>query len=120
MRKSIHTSDNRVLLRLLKQRRQDRGLSQAGLARELGRNQTLVSKVENGDRRLDLVELRAWLSAMHVDFLAFMRELDETIGASRVFKAGPELRANSGKGAALVSAPKPARQSTPTSVPDEN
>ena len=36
----------------------------------------MISRVETGERRLDIVELRAWLSALEVSFLPFMKTLD--------------------------------------------
>lgn len=45
------------LRRILAERRAATGLSQTALAERLGRRQSFVSKVENGERRLDVVEL---------------------------------------------------------------
>jgi transcriptional regulator with XRE-family HTH domain len=45
------------LRRILVERRTAAGLSQVTLAERLGRPQSFVSKVENGERRLDIVEL---------------------------------------------------------------
>jgi len=39
----------------------------------------MISKVESGERRLDVIELRAWLQAIEVDFVAFVRELDQLL-----------------------------------------
>lgn len=76
MHKSLHTSQNQALLAMLKSARKSASLPQADLATRLGRGQGTVSKVELGARRLDVIELRAWLGALGVDFLTFMRELD--------------------------------------------
>jgi ribosome-binding protein aMBF1 (putative translation factor) len=64
MDKSLYSDEHRVLLTLLRRHRQQRRLRQVDLANLIGRDQALVSKVESGDRRLDLVELRAWLRAL--------------------------------------------------------
>lgn len=45
------------LRRILVERRTAAGLSQVALAERLDRPQSFVSKVENGERRLDVVEL---------------------------------------------------------------
>ncbi|MBI2764715.1 MAG: helix-turn-helix transcriptional regulator [Chloroflexi bacterium] len=37
--------------------RQQRGITQKNLARSIGKPQSFMSKVENGERRLDVVEL---------------------------------------------------------------
>lgn len=79
MRKTLYSTQNQALLRLLRRYRQQRRLRQADLGRLLGRDQAMVSKVESGERRLDVIELRAWLSAMDVDFLMFMREFNDVL-----------------------------------------
>ena len=48
----------RRLLKRLKQARMDAGLTQADVARKLGKPQSFVSKSESGERRLDAVELK--------------------------------------------------------------
>lgn len=45
------------LAQLLAEAREAAGLTQAGLAARLRRPQSFVSKVESGERRLDVVEL---------------------------------------------------------------
>jgi transcriptional regulator with XRE-family HTH domain len=79
MHKSLHSTEYQILLVMLRRFRQRRRLRQSDLAERIDRDQALVSKVERGDRRLDVIELRDWLSAMEVDFLVFMAELDERI-----------------------------------------
>jgi transcriptional regulator with XRE-family HTH domain len=92
MLKSIHSRHNDVFLELLRNRRMRQRLRQADLADRLGRGQTVVSRVERGARRLDVVELWAWLAALEIDFLAFARELDQCLKAHPVPNA--QLRAN--------------------------
>jgi transcriptional regulator with XRE-family HTH domain len=52
-----------VLADIVRQVRLDAGRTQADLARRLDRPQSYVSKVESGERRLDVVELRDWCAA---------------------------------------------------------
>lgn len=56
--KSIYTREYAVVLRLLRQAREKAGLTQVDLAKRLGQTQSFVSKIECGDRRLDIVQLR--------------------------------------------------------------
>jgi transcriptional regulator with XRE-family HTH domain len=56
--KSIYTAEQEKLQLLLREARDEAGLTQVLLARRLGRPQSFVSKYESGERRLDLVELR--------------------------------------------------------------
>jgi transcriptional regulator with XRE-family HTH domain len=79
MRKSIHSPQNQAFLELLRRHRQRRRLRQVDVGVRLGRDQGMVSKVESGERRLDIIELRTWLQAIEVDFVAFVRELDQVL-----------------------------------------
>lgn len=54
------SADERDFLRRLRQARKDAGLTQVEVARRLGRSQSFVTKAETGERRLDVVELRAF------------------------------------------------------------
>lgn len=79
MHKSIHSPQNEMFLHLLRNHRQRRRLRQVDVGIRLGKDQGMISKVEIGERRLDIIELRAWLRAIEVDFVAFMRELDQKL-----------------------------------------
>jgi transcriptional regulator with XRE-family HTH domain len=54
--KSTYTDTYRVLIERLIQARRKRGMTQAELALKLGRPQSFISKIENRERRLDVVE----------------------------------------------------------------
>lgn len=64
MGRTIHTPDHRRLVDLLRGLREAAGLRQIELAERLDRPQSFVSKYESGERRLDLVELRAICHAL--------------------------------------------------------
>jgi transcriptional regulator with XRE-family HTH domain len=61
-------------------------LTQADLADRLGMTQSWVSKCERGERRLDVVELRAFCDAMGVGFLAFMGDFEKAARNPKVGK----------------------------------
>lgn len=56
MTRSTHHDDYRRLLDLLREVRRELGVTQIDLAQRLENTQTFVSKVERGERRLDVVE----------------------------------------------------------------
>jgi transcriptional regulator with XRE-family HTH domain len=56
MRKTLRSPAHTRLLTLLREARERADLSQAELARLLGRPQSFVAKIEGGERRLDVVE----------------------------------------------------------------
>ncbi len=79
MDKSIFSREYEVFLRRLREARHGAGLTQEQLAERLGQTQTFVSKCERGERRLDLVEARAFCVAMGVSFPAFVGGFDEEL-----------------------------------------
>jgi len=92
MPKSLHSAQNNVFLDLLKSARIDQGVTQVQLAKALQRQQTDISKVERGVRRLDVVELQAWLTALNYSFPKFSIELDRRIAAISLLSAGSRKR----------------------------
>jgi transcriptional regulator with XRE-family HTH domain len=75
--KSIKTESYQVLIALLKQKRQDQGVTQDDLAKKIGLDQTFVSKYETGERRLDVIELRRVCEALDMDFIEFISEFEK-------------------------------------------
>ncbi|MEA2901396.1 MAG: hypothetical protein QOH36_1283 [Actinomycetota bacterium] len=71
--RTIHTPEHRRLVKLLRELREAAGLRQVELANRLGRNQSFVSKYESGERRLDLVELRAICEALDTNIVELVR-----------------------------------------------
>jgi transcriptional regulator with XRE-family HTH domain len=64
--KSIHSPEYDRLVAVLRELREEAGLHQAELAERLEATQTWVSKYENGERRLDLVQLHWVCQALGV------------------------------------------------------
>ena len=64
MEKSIYTHEYKAMLRLLRETREQAGVTQVELAQRLSQTQSYVSKIELGDRGLDLVQLRTILAAL--------------------------------------------------------
>ena len=64
--KSLYRTENLELAALLRQLREEAGMVQTALGERLGRNQTYVSNVELGIRRLDLVELRDYCAGLGI------------------------------------------------------
>ena len=56
MNKSLFTERHERLCKLLIEARQKCGLTQIDVSKKLGRPQSFVSKYENGERRLDVLE----------------------------------------------------------------
>lgn len=73
-----------IFLVLLRELRHEAGLRQRDLAERIGVPQSFVSKCESGERRLDIVELRALCQALGVPLSDFIVRLEKKIadGAS--------------------------------------
>jgi DNA-binding transcriptional regulator YiaG len=56
MKKSIHTTKYKKFCELLTNARESKNLTQKQVAKKLGKPQSFVSKYENGERRLDVLE----------------------------------------------------------------
>ena len=66
---------------MLRDARLAAAVTQTQLARTLRVDQTVVSKTETGIRRIDVVELHAWLEALNLPLLTFVGALDEGLAA---------------------------------------
>ena len=58
MNKSVYTKDYKEIIDRLKQARIDAGLSQQAVADKFGKPQSYISKIESGERRLDVAEMK--------------------------------------------------------------
>lgn len=74
--KTIHREEYTRLLALLRQTREAAGLRQVDVATRLGVAQSYVSKVESGERRLDILELRDYCAVLDVTLSEFLRAFE--------------------------------------------
>ena len=58
MPKTIYSKEHRSLVERLKRARKEAGLDQEDVARLLGVTQSFISKIESGQRRIDIVQLK--------------------------------------------------------------
>lgn len=73
MQKSISSQAYARFLDCLRETREAAGLTQADLAERLRESQSFVSKCERGERRMDIVELREFCSAMGTTLDKFVK-----------------------------------------------
>jgi transcriptional regulator with XRE-family HTH domain len=64
---------------LLKMYRKTSGKTQKDIANELGTTQSFVSKYENNQRRLDLIETMNIIEIIGIDKIKFLKELEKGI-----------------------------------------
>ena len=73
----------KVLQELLRELRSEAGLRQIDLAKALGLPQSMVSKFESGERRLDVIEVRELCEVLGISFPSFAERLERRLGASK-------------------------------------
>ena len=61
--KSIYSDDYINIISVLRAIRINKNITQAEMAKLLNTTQSFVSKVENRERRLDVIELLSWIDA---------------------------------------------------------
>ena len=83
MEKSRFTEDYELLLTLLRDTRKRVGVTQVQIAETLAWTQSVVSKCERGERRLDAIELRQWVLGLGVSFPDFLNEFETLVGQKR-------------------------------------
>lgn len=71
-----------MLLKHLKEMRAKAKLSGPEIQRRLNRPNSYVSKVESGEKRLDVLELREYCNACGVSLSDFVSELDHKLSES--------------------------------------
>ena len=79
MDKSVFSRNQKILQNLLRDVREEAGLRQQDVAKKIGEPQSLVSKYEIGERRLDVLELREVCRAMGIGLTDFCRRLERAV-----------------------------------------
>lgn len=82
MEKSIYSSEYRQVVILLRELREAKGVTQVELAEQLSVTQSYLSKVERGERVLDVVQLRTICIALGTTLPTFVRRLESRISNS--------------------------------------
>lgn len=77
MRKSVHTRDYAAFLELLIEVRHRAGFTQAQLGQRLPFEQPAISKIERGERRVDVIELRMICDRLGISLQDFIAELED-------------------------------------------
>lgn len=75
MTKSVHTKNYARFLELLIKARKDASVTQDEVAERLSRPQSFVSKYENGERRVDVIEFLEIAQAIGFDPVGFIRKI---------------------------------------------
>ena len=80
MDKTLVSPEYKVLLTHLREVRESLGITQIQLAERLNSVQSVISKCERGERRMDVIELRRWCMAIGMDLQTFVNGFEERLG----------------------------------------
>jgi transcriptional regulator with XRE-family HTH domain len=72
MNKTIYSKGHKALIEKLIKARKDAGLLQEDAAKLLGRTQPYISKIEAGQRRIDLIQLKEFAKIYKKDLNFFI------------------------------------------------
>ena len=72
MDKSIYSKEYAAFLMCLRETRKSAGITQQQMAEMLGTTQSVISKLERGERRVDVVELRQSCKIMGISLIDFV------------------------------------------------
>jgi transcriptional regulator with XRE-family HTH domain len=84
MQKSLYNRHYQVMLAMLRDARAAANLTQVELAARLEVSQSDVSKIEQGARRLDVIELRQWLHAIGMQLPQFISDFEDKLAAESI------------------------------------
>mgnify|MGYP000969860373 CR=1 FL=1 len=73
MDKAIYTKDHKNMVSQLKKARLEAGFDQKEVAKILGKTQSYISKVESGQRRIDIIQLKAFAKVYKKDLDFFVK-----------------------------------------------
>ena len=73
MPRAIYREEHQKIVERLKQARFDAGLSQIEVAEKLDRTQSYVAKIESGQRRFDVLQLKEFAKVYRKELEFFLR-----------------------------------------------
>lgn len=81
MKKSRPPREHRILVEMLRELRERASLTQIELAKLLKVGQSVISKWESGDRRIDMIQLRRWCRMTDASLVEFVEEFEKRLAA---------------------------------------
>jgi transcriptional regulator with XRE-family HTH domain len=79
MPNSLHDPKYILFREMLVKARTDAGLFQSDVAERLNKQQSFVSKVERGDRRIDMPEFLEIADALGIDVVKFIKQYKDAL-----------------------------------------
>jgi transcriptional regulator with XRE-family HTH domain len=79
VKKSLYKKENEIFVQLLIAFRNKKGLLQTDLAKKLNVHQSFISKIETGQRRVDIVELKEICKQLNIKLSDFCKSFEKEI-----------------------------------------
>lgn len=79
IQKTIHAKEYHVVISLLREYREQQQITQKELAERIGADQTFISKIEIGERRVDIIELKFICEALEIGLVQFVEQVEQRI-----------------------------------------
>lgn len=83
MEKSVFTNEYAIFLELLTEKRKNANITQVQMAEGLDTTQSVVSKLERGERRLDVVQLLAFCQLLGITMTQFIEEFERRLSGKK-------------------------------------
>ena len=81
---------NRIAGKCLRKFRKEAGLTQAELAKRLNKSQSFVSKVENAEREISLVEMYFYAEALDAGYTVVVKEIHTSLDEAGLNELDPK------------------------------
>jgi|SRR6516225_7792485 transcriptional regulator with XRE-family HTH domain len=95
--KSNFSDEYAIFLATLRRYRKRSGRTQTDIAEHMMRDQSVVSKCERGERRIDVIELRSYCRAIGIELRTFVDALEKDIEQAKRLNASAKARVRSSK-----------------------
>jgi transcriptional regulator with XRE-family HTH domain len=73
MSKTIYSKEHKYIVKQLKKAREEASLSQEQVAKILNKTQSYISKIESGQRKIDVVQLKEFAKIYKKDIAYFIK-----------------------------------------------
>jgi len=73
MSSNLYTKEHKNLIEKLKKARRDVGLDQVVVAKKLGKTQSYISKIESGQRKVEVLQLKKFAKIYKKDLTYFIK-----------------------------------------------
>jgi transcriptional regulator with XRE-family HTH domain len=79
VKKSLYKKENEIFVQVFTELRNKKGLLQTDLAKKLNVHQSFISKIETGQRRVDIIELREICRHLNTNIVDFCKAFERKI-----------------------------------------